>query len=226
MSEESVEYKIQKYTYKLKHAENRKTASHYQDKLQHYHKLNRMNMQGGTNGEELKQQAQEVVSQLSPVVSEMKREVQEKSTKIIKNLSPTMLSFHKKFEKVVPIAYDVKKELSPTIKKIGDHATQIISEGKKEFQNVAPTVSKVTENLQKIMSTIEQGVMNRPNEEAIKNSIKEVNDTINQININTKDLKQQIGKLKEVVRIDVSQSDSVSESLQSLSDIVEKITKQ
>ena len=64
MTEETLEYKIQKYTYKLKHAKNRKIANHYQDKLQHYHKLNRMSMNGGGFGDDLKKKAEEVSKKL------------------------------------------------------------------------------------------------------------------------------------------------------------------
>lgn len=44
---DKIKYKIQKYTYKLKHAKSRKEADVYQDKLQYYHGLNRQKLLSG-----------------------------------------------------------------------------------------------------------------------------------------------------------------------------------
>lgn len=49
MNKNGVNYKIEKYTFKLKNAQNRNDADMYQDKLRHYHGLNKK-MAGG-NGE-------------------------------------------------------------------------------------------------------------------------------------------------------------------------------
>ena len=49
MSSESLDHKISKYTYKLKHAKNRNEAEEYQQHLQHYHNLKRGGMRGGQN---------------------------------------------------------------------------------------------------------------------------------------------------------------------------------
>ena len=46
MSLDSLDHKISKYTYKLKHAKNRNEAEEYQQHLQHYHNLKR-GMKGG-----------------------------------------------------------------------------------------------------------------------------------------------------------------------------------
>jgi hypothetical protein len=53
MSKNGVNYKIEKYTYKLKNAHTRRDAELYQNKLKHYHGVNRsgINMYGGEGGE-------------------------------------------------------------------------------------------------------------------------------------------------------------------------------
>ncbi|QKF94230.1 hypothetical protein QKU48_gp0772 [Fadolivirus algeromassiliense] len=51
MNSSGLEYKLKKYTYKLKNAKNRREAELYQQKLQHYHSLNRT-QRGGDGHEE------------------------------------------------------------------------------------------------------------------------------------------------------------------------------
>ena len=48
MEGDAIEHKIEKYVHKLKHAKTRKEAETYQEKLQHYHKMNRVG--GGQKG--------------------------------------------------------------------------------------------------------------------------------------------------------------------------------
>lgn len=47
MNSSELEYKLKKYTYKLRHAKNRREAESYQQKLQQYHSLGRTNQRGG-----------------------------------------------------------------------------------------------------------------------------------------------------------------------------------
>ena len=99
MSNNSLNYKIQKYTYKLKHAKTKSTAETYQSKLQEYHNQIRINLKGGN--------ANETLQTLGEKLQTQKNQIQ------------------KKIEEIGKVSGVNTKDLEIQLKAIGDKIAEI-----------------------------------------------------------------------------------------------------
>lgn len=119
----SVDYKIQKYTHKLKNANSQSKAHVYQEKLQEYHRLNKERLMAGGQLSTLEQ------------VQENAKLVEEASDKIKESIENDKKSILEQLDKLGTNNIDtkgIKEDLELLNKKI-QSSDELINKGPKEI---------------------------------------------------------------------------------------------
>ena len=136
-----IDYKIQKYTHKLRNASSQSRAKVYQQKLQGYHRLNQRKMVGGDDGEK------KTPDQLISAINDNLRALKTKSEEECKRVNAeSKLNFDEQIKKytdslenntkVQPITPPNLGDTSKLIAEIqGCQATEPFTESLEQFNN-------------------------------------------------------------------------------------------
>ena len=159
MNNSNLNYKIHKYTHKLKHAQNRAAAEVYQNKLQQYHGLMRTQMSGGALDPNLEK--------IKYNLEEQKKLLESKITEISKvsgvNTQELAIQLDALNAKIAEIREKIKLD-EEALKIFNDH-TKTMTQG---IQNIKPSgqmadltgIKKATDEATKVSETASEFVKN------------------------------------------------------------------
>jgi hypothetical protein len=140
-----IDYKIQKYTHKLRNTSSQSRAKVYQQKLQEYHRLNKRKMVGGDEGEVKESLSpEEIINEINKDLGTFKTKSEEKCRSEQKVIEETFKNVIEGMRKQLEDK-DMKPKsvnspdvdsIRENIKNIGDcQATDTFTETLKSFNN-------------------------------------------------------------------------------------------